>query len=199
MSDSTPFTATELIAAATEFLVGGGYSQVPSDVCEPYDLAGARVFEDPYGVAAIVIFDTWEDLASTWPDYQSGLVDLMSSYVPSVEPKAWEAYLVLLTPGGLGDTAHAQAGAIRYDMTRVRKLVEAGAELRTLSDLERVLRPLLPLQPEVLSAESASALDLLPDLVSSDDLPEDAVRIAIEAFKASKPIVDALYQWGVER
>lgn len=194
MPESAPLTPTELVAVATEFLTDGGYRQVPSEVIEPHELAGARVFEDSYGVAAVVVFESWDELVISWPDYQSGLVELMSRHLPSVEAKAWEGYLVLLTSGSAGEAAQDQASAIRYDMTRVRKLVGAGAELQSLSGLERVLRPLLPLKPHALTSESASAVDLLPDLLGSDDLPREAVRVAVDAFKNSKSILDALYR-----
>lgn len=198
MSEKSSLTATELTAAAADFLFAGGYREVPQEVLASHSLSGARVFEDAYGVAAVVVFDAWDDVVASWPDYQGGLVDLMSSYLPGVDAKAWEGYLVLLTPGGLGAAAHDEANAIRYDMTRVRKLVGAGDELQTLADVGRVLRPLLPLQPQALATESAGALDLLPDLLDAPDLPADAIRASIEAFKQSKPVIEALYEWGAE-
>jgi hypothetical protein len=80
-------------------------------------------------------------------------------------------------------------------MTRVRKLVASGSELQTLSDVERVLRPLLPLEPESADLNVSSALDLLPDLLQSEQVPRDAVVAAIDAFRTSASVIDALHAW----
>jgi hypothetical protein len=105
---------------------------------------------------------------------------------------------VLLTPGGLVEGAEAEANAIRYNMSRVRKVVGVGSELETLPDLERVLRPLLPIKPTVLAIDGESALALLPDMLASESLPADAIRAATEAFRNSRPIVQAIFETGDE-
>lgn len=193
MSSPEWLTQTGLFAAATEFLLEADYRPVPENVVAEYGLESGRVFEDPYGVVAVIVYGTWEQLWGSWPDHQEALVSLMSAYVPSAEAKAWEGYLVLLTLGGVSEEAELGANEIRYDMSRVRKLVGIGDELRSLSDLERVLRPLLPIRPRALPSGSESALDLLPDLVSSAELSADVVRTAITAFVESRPIVEAIH------
>src|ERR687892_417150 len=89
-------TTPQLLAAASELLESGGYNSVQqADGWTPH----SRVFEDPYGVVAVVAYETWTDLAETWPDDQGRLVDLISAHLRRPEPKSWEGYLVLLTPG----------------------------------------------------------------------------------------------------
>lgn len=195
MPSSESLTQTGLLAAATEFLQDANYLLVPEAVADEYGLGTGRVFEDPYGVVAVMVYGTWDELWSSWPDHQGALVSLMSDHVASVEAKAWEGYLVLLTLGGVNEEAELGANEIRYNMSRVRKLVGIGDELRSLSDLERVLRPLLPIRPGELPDGSESALDLLPDLVSSPELPADVVRVAISAFLESRPIVEAIHDF----
>jgi len=193
MPNGDSLTPTSLLAAASDFLLRSDYLAVPDEVLGEYGLGGGRVFEDAYGVVAVMVYETWDELRSTWPDHQGALVDLLAAYVSHAEAKAWEGYLVLLTLGGMAEDAEVEANAIRYNMSRVRKLVGIGAELQTLADLERVLRPVLPVKPKVLSAESDSALELLPQLLASDALPEQVTRAAIGAFVDSSSIVEAIH------
>lgn len=196
MPDSESFTATGLLAASTDFLARAGYAPIPDEMLERFNSERARAFEDAYGVVLVAVYDTWDQLATSWPDDQGRLVDLLSAYVPREEAKAWEGYLVLLTPGGESEEAEVEANQIRYNMTRVRKLVGIGSEMNTLADLERVLRPLLPIQIAPIAAQSESVLDLLPDLLATDSLPESLVREAIRAFSESRAIVEALHEAG---
>lgn len=194
MPDSETLTTTGILAAATEFLLAGGYAVVPEKTTRDHGLGAGRVFEDAYGVVAVMVCETWEELRTTWPDYQGGLVDLLAAFVSSAEAKAWEGYLVLLTLGGGVEDAEVEANSIRYNTTRVRKLVGIGTELQTLADLERVLRPVLPVKPRSLAAESSSSLELLPELLGSDQLPKQVIRSAVSAFLDSTPIVEAIDQ-----
>lgn len=196
MPDSESFTATGLLAASTDFLARAGYAPIPDEMLERFNSERARAFEDAYGVVLVAVYDTWDQLSTSWPDDQGGLVDLLSAYVPREEAKTWEGYLVLLTPGGDSEEAEVEANQIRYNMTRVRKLVGIGSEMNTLADLERVLRPLLPIQIAPIAAQSESVLDLLPNLLATDSLPESLVREAISAFSKSRAIVEALHEAG---
>jgi hypothetical protein len=194
--DSESFTTTGLLAASADFLARAGYAPIPDEMLERFNSERARAFEDAYGVVLVVVYDTWDQLFTSWPDDQGALVDLLSAYVPREEAKAWEGYLVLLTPGGDSEEAQVEANQIRYNMTRVRKLVGIGSEMSTLADLERVLRPLLPIQIAPIAAQSQSVLDLLPDLLATESLPENMVREAIRAFLESRAIVEALHEVG---
>ena len=88
-----------LLARACELLLDGEYRPVPDAASLAWPTSNARVFEDPFGVVCIAVFDTWQELDADWPDAQAAVVELLSEHVSAGEPKAWEGYLVLLTPG----------------------------------------------------------------------------------------------------
>jgi hypothetical protein len=193
MASHVPLTSSDLLAAASDILVRGGYQLAESPRVERWSLPSARLLEDPYGVVAVVVYETWTDLAAGWPTAQGTLVELMSAYLTSAEPKAWEGYLVLLTPSVLPTSSRNEATHIRHDVTRVRKLLATGDELATLTDLERVLLPLLPLKIESALEEHESALDILPTLLARRGLAADAVTLLIETFRRNEPLIERLH------
>lgn len=151
-------TTSQLLAAASELLDSGGYSPVPSGIGWP---SSSRLFEDAYGIAAIVVFDTWAELVDGWSDDQGRLVEAISAHLRRPEPKSWEGYLVLLTPAVLQSAARTELASIRYDTMRVRKLVATRDELGTLDDVEQALLPLLPLKVSGQLETGAALLDRL--------------------------------------
>ena len=83
---------------------------------------------------------------------------------------------------------------MRYNTSRLRKLVATGDDLKLSSDVERVLRLLLPLYSEDISLRQNSALDLLPGLLAAQMIPENVTRILIDAFKKQAPLLEQLHQ-----
>jgi hypothetical protein len=195
MATGLPFTTTTLLAAAADILEGSGYRPVPRDRIGSWPGPGARVYEDPYSVAALVAYDTWGDLAVGWLDAQAALVELISSYFARGEAKTWEGYLVLLTPSVLPRAAQLQAADIRTNTRHVRKLVATGDDVRSVGDVSRTLLPLLPLEPEAGAAPEASALDLLPDLLGAKGIDRAAVQVAIDAFRSQESLVERLHEF----
>ncbi len=191
----TPLTATDIVAAASVCLESGGYSPVPASRLEQWQLPSGRVYEDPYSVVALLVYESWGELASNWTDAQAALVELMSAHMTSADPKSWEGYLVLLTPGVAPGEASPSVGDIRYDVSRVRKLIATGNELTQISDVERTLLPLLPMQPPASANGDASVLSLLPSLLEGRGIDEGAVRAVIDAFVAQEPLVESLHNY----
>jgi len=188
---------TELYALSREVLIEAGYSQ---GTLSELGSGRGRLFEDMYGLVCVAVFRTWTELINDWPDVFGELVDLVSVRVPATDAKSWETYLVMMTPDAVPTEEHGSVSAIRYDMRRVRKLVATGDELRGASDVERVLRPLLPLHPIALPiGEDSSALDLLPGLLASQSLPVDAIVSAVHAFKNGQAVITALDGWAAEQ
>lgn len=187
-------TTTDLIAAASTSLEESGYTRIEESQLGEWPITGARLFEDAYSVVSVIVYETWTELASSWADAQAALVELMSEHMTSADAKAWEGYLALLTlapsPAGVEDGV----SAIRYDTSRVRKLVATGDELKRLSDVERVMLPLLPIDAALDATAEGSALDLLPDLLASQGVDRDAVTIVIEAFGEQQPLLERLHQ-----
>lgn len=196
MAAGPPFTATTLVAAATDVLEGAGYQRVGPDRDGEWPGPGARVYEDLYGVVALVVYETWADLSDSWLEAQAALVELISTHFTRGDAKSWEGYLVLLTPSVVPSGARLDAIAIQRNTTHVRKLLATGDELRTIDDVANALLPLLPLEPDQTLAEPRSALDLLPGLLVRRGISEESVRVAIEAFLAQQSVIERLHAHG---
>src|SRR5260370_10273229 len=97
MRHESTVTSPDILAAASEALVLGGYRRI-ADSINGKIAGSARIFEDPYSVVQLVVYETWTDLETNWTDAQGMLVELISKYVVSTEPEAWDGSLVLLTP-----------------------------------------------------------------------------------------------------
>ena len=185
-------TPTDIIAAASQVLSDAGYRQV-HDTSKDWDTATSRLFEDEYNVVAVVVFDTCGELLRGWTDLQGSLVDLISKHVGQTEAKSWDGYLVLLTPG-VAPSEDAEIEAVRYNTHRLRKLVATGEELNTVADVERVLRPLLPLSQERAAMDNASALDVLPRLLANQGIAQDTTRVLVDAFRSQSSLLERLHE-----
>jgi hypothetical protein len=195
MSDSI-LTTTDIIAAASDVLARGGFHRIPESSLGAKVSRNTRFFEDPYSVAEVVVYETWSDLVSSWTDAQASLVELISKYVISSESKAWDGYLVLLTPSVLPTAAFEQANLIRNNMTRVRKLLATGDDLKGTSEVERVLMPLLPLSNEAIrSVEEIRALDSLPAILGKRGIDIESVRVLIRSFLEQQPLLERLHNY----
>lgn len=189
---SSAFTPTDLIAAASQVLTAGGYQQIPRRFRE-WDTPTSRLFEDEYNVVGIVVFDTCGELLRTWADLQASLVDVISQHVGQAESKSWDGYLVLLTPG-LAPSEYVKIEAVRYNTTRLRKLVATGYDLRNPTEVERVLRPLLPLGQDRANLSQGSALDLLPKLLAEQGIAKETTQLLVDAFREQSPLLERLHQ-----
>lgn len=186
-------TATSILAEATRVLAEASYRRVVEGVTGLLAADNARVFEDSYGIVAVIVYDTWEDLASGWPDAQGALVELLSKNMPSVEPKAWEGYLVLLTPGMPPSGEGTQAHEIRLNTVRLRKFVATGEELTSLREVQVSLLPLLPLEPAPGLDSGEDVLQLIPAVLASKGLDEEVTRLLIDFFRRNAPLLEGLH------
>jgi hypothetical protein len=175
-----------------ELLTANGYVEVSSPV-ESSTTPSPRLYEDAYGIVAIYAFDTWYQLREQWHVAQGQLVDLISVSLRRAEPKAWEGYLVLLTPGRVPLEDATALNAIRGDISRVRKLVATGNDLVALDDVRTALLPLLPLSVDVPASGQAGLLDLLPDLLGHDGIPRNVTNAVIDAFTANESVLERLH------
>jgi len=197
MTNSHSFTSTDLIAAASQTLIVNGYHQITGGFRD-WDTPTSRLFEDEYGVVGIVVFDTCDELLGTWPDLQASLVEVISRHVGKEEAKSWDGYLVLLSPGIAPSEATA-IDEVRYNTTRLRKLVATADDLKSPTDVERALRPLLPLPQERANIGQESALDLLPRLLAEQKISESVTRVLVDAFREQLPLLERLHQLGSEQ
>lgn len=154
----------------------------------------SRVFEDYYGIAYVVVYDTWNELHDKWHRAQGELVDLLSRTFLRPEPKSWEGYLVLLTPGRPPTSRRHEVTSLRYNTKRVRKIVATGDELQTLGDVETALLPLIPLTVGRATTSGTSLLERLPELLENEGVSRDVTRVAVQAFLNNDSIVDKLHE-----
>jgi hypothetical protein len=187
-------TTSNLIAGATELLERGGYRRASDEKTGTWSSGIARIFEDPYGIVAVVVYETATQLVTEWTNAQSELVSTISRYVDRTDAKASEGYLVLLTPAELPLGDRETAMRIRYDTGRVRKLVATGDDIRSLRDIESVISPLLPLEVGPPASPTDSSLDTLPTLLADGDLSESSIKLVVEAYGKSELLVETLYK-----
>lgn len=185
---------TELLATATSVLCKHGFSEVENLALAGIDQGSHRLFEDPYTIVAVIAFPTWSDLASGWIESQASLVELISKYLSRDAYKAWEGYLALLTPSLVPTSEQQQIERIRYDTTRVRKLVSTGSQLKEVSDVEDALLPLLPLHERITESSADTILDRLPQLLQGRNLTSDAIETVVEAFLTQEPLIESLHK-----
>jgi len=191
----TELTPATILAEIANVLAAGGYRvdrATESKLRLPQERA--LLAEDKYGIVAVVVYDTWADLAGSWAPAQASIVDAVSKAYTRLDRKAWDGYLVLLTPAfpSEGEITPQQ---IRYDTSRIRKLVATGDDLRSISDISRVLAPLLPLALDTAElSESQSLLDELPNRLAQAGIPPDVADVAVAAFRSQRPIVEELHR-----
>ena len=99
----------------------------------------------------------------------------------------------MLLTSGLAPSEAAEIEAVRYNTTRLRKLVATGDDLQTATDVNRVLSPLLPLAQEGPKLREESALDLLPGLLVPHGIPAETTRLILDAFREQAPILERLH------
>lgn len=185
-------TTTDVVAATTQALEAAGYRRLEPSRLGSWPVADPRVFEDSYGVVAVAVFETWHDLHEGWADAQESLVRLMSENLGKSEAKAWDGYLVLMTPSLVSEEAKLEAETIRYDTSRVRKYLATGDDIREVEDIRAALLPLLPLGGEEAAPPERGPLDALPALLARYGIDPGAVEALVEAFREQRPLVQAL-------
>lgn len=188
----SPFSSVALMAAATDTLAECGYDVSGSDPFEEVDV-DSRIFEDEYSVVLVSVLASWDELQQHWRRLQARFIELLSEHIPRTAAKAWEGYLVLLTPGLAGREARPQIESIRYDTERLRKIVATGEELETSADVGRVLAPLVPINVEPFLEACDSSEELERVLVESG-VTEPLARELVEAFDAQDSLLECLYR-----
>ena len=193
-TSSTPFTVTSLVAAAADVLEGAGFDAAQQSATGTWRATAARVYEDAYSIVCVAVYETWAELSSGWTEDQANLVALISQHFARTEAKAWDGYLVLLTPSVVPATERLTSINIQRNTLHLRKLFADGEELRSLSAVRRALLPLLPLE-EHDALEPRSVLDTLPPLLADRGVDEEAAHVAIAAFRDQRPILAEVHEF----
>lgn len=188
-------TTTEIIGQVKRILSKSGYDQ-HRDSSERWDASNHLLYEDDYGIVGIVVYESVSSLLTEWTTTQGALVHVMSEHVTRVQAKSSEGYLVLLTGDAPRESreqdVNQEINAIRYNTSRVRKLVGTGLSLNTVNDVKHILDPLLPLDVSDDVQEDDSVLDLLPKLLA-DDVPEVITETVKDAYLQLNSPIDALH------
>jgi hypothetical protein len=194
MQDGGSLNSRALSVEARSLLADGGYKfdEEASVTTALGELC--LVAEDGFGVVLAVTYPTWAALRENWRDAQAALVKLISEKLTKGNPKASEGYLVLLTPSASGD--ERAEDEIRYDTSRLRKIVGTGESIRFTADVRDVLMPLLPLDASETTAldGTGSVLDRLPDMLVERDIERKVAVAVVNAFKADEPLLDSILQ-----
>jgi len=186
-----------ILGDAARHLGAAGYRRVSASDEMSWPTAFAHIYEDAHTVVAVTVFESWRALEEGWPVAQGCLVDLMSKFLSRDDPKAWDGYLVLITPDALPNGKEAILAGIRQDLSRVRKLVATNDLLQGRRGVEGVLQPLLRLRADVGSEAKEEVLDRLPQLLSpTEGLSQEQVRVAVRAFRDGRNPVKAIWELG---
>lgn len=196
MKDFSVVTTTNLLSAAREVLTRSSFSEVTAYELSGIDSSNQCLFEDPYSLVAISIFETWRDLADHWKNIQASFVELISDHIPRDEGKIWDCYLLLWTPGLVPIRELPTKRRIQYDTGRVRKLVTSGDDIQELADVETALLPLLPIVEHVIESTQAGVLDRIPEFLESNELPKIIIRSVVQAFEKNDSLVESIHKHG---
>lgn len=185
-------TTTGLIARSSDIMLDGGY-RPSSSTFNQWNTSTTRLFEDEYNVVGMASFDTCSEMLRSWPELQGSLVEIISQRIGMGEAKAWDGYLVLLTPS-FAPSSDREIDDLRYDTNRLRKLVATGEDLTTVNDVSRVLKPLLPLPGEKGIMSQKSALERLPGYMIERGIDKFVAETVIDLFLEQKPLLEYLHK-----
>lgn len=199
MKDGELISTLDLLVAATDILVRNGFSRATPHILPEIDFSRQAIFEDPYSIVAIIVFDTWHELVSKWANAQTSFVDLVSRNISKDEMKSWDCYLLLWTADYTPFSSSGEREVIRYDTSRVRKLVASGEELKEIADVEAALLPLLPIVDTINASTQMGVLDRIPSLLESRELSASKIQRVIDAFEKQESLAEAIHNFGGER
>lgn len=156
----------EILHSSGELLKEAGYMTEQATI-GPRE---ALVFEGDTLLGFLFAYDTVADLMKGWvADSDSAIANYQFGLRKS-GIKAWNTYLVLLTPEPPDYARMVSLGAIEEDLGGTRKIARAG--IRDLADLGAALLPLRPLQ----SAPRLEAVDMKKEIRErTTELPPRAV------------------------
>jgi hypothetical protein len=109
------------------------------------------------------------------------------------ESKAWDGYLVLMT-SAIAPAGKLEIEDVRYDTTRLRKLVVTGEDLTDPSAVDRLLRTLMPLTDQGGTIRQKSALAMLPEVMARHGISRELTESLVKAFQDQRPLMDAIHR-----
>lgn len=190
----TQLSVRQIVAAVTEHLEEAGYARGKDMFAELGGPASLRLFEDALGVVAVAVFESWSTLVSDWKEVQAHVVGHISTRVGKSEPKAWEGYLLLMTPDIPPPETEMAARRIEYETSLMRKFVIAGDHLGTTKDVARFLAPLLPIPEHIDDRRmGASLLERIPQILREEGIQPKVSRAVVDAYLNQESIPQRIY------
>lgn len=192
---STDLTLSAIIGQASKTLQEGGYrvvrtSELPLTINEFSLLA-----EDRFSIVVVTAYETVRELVDRWADVQADLVDYFGKRLSTADPKVWECYLVLLSPGATTSSQKSKIEQIRFDTRHIRKIVAIGSDLETTKDVSLALLPVLPMEKIEKLPERKSELEELPEMLAHHGANPESVRVVVHAFNRQASIMQELHDY----
>ena len=195
---SAEITTGAIIGHASRTLKENGYRVVNAEEHSVSLGESALLAEDEYVIVAVKVLDTVGELIARWADVQSEFVAYLDDCLSQADPKVWECYLLLLSPGTPTESQISRIERIRLNTNRVRKLVVAGSALQTIQDVTEAMSPILPLKNLASLTEQGSGLKNLPTLLARYGADSGSVRVIVEAFEKEKSLFKELNEYLTE-
>lgn len=192
--------ARSLEAQIRAFLFATGAKPLSADGLGRGPLAG--MFEDPLTVVGFAVYETTDELISSWLDAQDQMAKALSRSDFDLGAKAWDGYLILATSQGSLPDQSVQLASIRTNTKRLRKILVLGEDLDTLSGqhgvesaIARCLAPLAPLELGA-GAGAPDPLAGLSDRVEVPGLDRADIEAVVAAYRDSRPLIQVLHERG---
>jgi hypothetical protein len=142
----------------------------------------ALVAETAYALIACIEIDGWDRVEDTVFDVQAAFTRFADD-APSA--RNWDLYLVILIAAPASHLDQLTlAETIQADTRYARKFVRVSV---TLEELDRALRPLLPLRPPA-DLAIRDPLAELRDELASLNVADDLANVAIEGFRSTSSV-----------
>jgi len=144
----------DILQCSKELLGGAGYSATSTSIGQ----REALVFEGDTVQGFIFIYGSGADLMKSWSTDSDMAISTYQFGLRKSGTKAWNTYLIVLTPEATDYARAISLGAIEEDLGGTRKIARGG--IQDLADLGAALLPLLSLQ----SAPRLEAVDMREEI-----------------------------------
>lgn len=166
----------EILHSSGQLLKEAGYATEQVTL----DQRQALMFEGSTVLGFLFVYESVADLMKNWASDSDSAIAAYQFGLRKSGIKAWNTYLVLLTPEPPDYARIVSLGAIEEDLGGTRKIARAG--IRDQADLGAALLPLRPLQ----SAPRLEAVDMKKEIRErTTELPQRVVDAFLSGAEES--------------
>lgn len=181
-----------LFDVVSRHLSHAGYSPVPSERCGLWPAPQPSVWEDRFGIVAVIAYMSQSELLSLWTQAQDALVRLISENLDAGEPKSFEGYLALFCVEPVPQEKMPAFDAISSDTRFVRKLVGVSSEGIDEELVKDTLRSVLPIARTGVMDRSADPFQHHVNAVADGIAPHALWHAVIESRRQRQPLMKAI-------